>query len=399
MSMPAGARTVGFLLRAMYCNDGVSSHVETLIRALAANGWKVVVISGHVHYDAQSKMRYDRIRSMVAHWEIIDGLNTMLPSPAHIARCYRVIRAFDIAILHGHGFSSLPCAALLRLLTGAQCLATFHPSIHSSQPHEIASQARRRQQSVKYRLLLSATRPFALIATSLEISDWLRDDVGISSRKVMHIPLGIDSDTYRLPTPDERLAARSALRFADDECILLLAGRLSWNKGHDLLIDAARSLKSRRPDAKFRVVFVGSGDQESEIRQYALRHADTAHLFTFMGFVEDLAGVYWASDVFVLPSRYEGFGLVVAEAMCAGLLPVRTPSGGARDQIVDGESGFITPFDDPESLGRILEPLVCDARLRERASAVAALRGRALFSQEGMAQKTAALYERHLKSV
>jgi glycosyltransferase involved in cell wall biosynthesis len=354
-------------------------------------------MSGKVTYDAQSKMRYERIKAMVEHWEIVDGLNTMCPSFSHIVRYYRIIKRFRISILHGHGLSSLPCAALLRLITGVKCVATFHPSIHSNKPYQIVSQAQRRQQSVKYRLLLRLTRPLALIAESVEISEWLLGDVGISGDRVVHIPLGIDSDQYRLPLPAERSTARQMLRFSADECIMLLAGRLSWNKGHDVLIDAAEILKARLPDAKFRVVFVGSGDQEKEIRDYAYRNEGGSEIFTFLGFVENLATVYWASDIFVLPSRIEGFGLVVAEAMCAGLLPVRTPSGGARDQIVDGESGFITPFDEPEALAQILESLISDMQLRQRIADAATSRGRALFSKEGMAKKTAALYEKCIK--
>lgn len=391
--------TVAFLLRFMHCNDGVASHCETLIRALAEQGWRVVIISGHVHYDEQSKIRFEQIRSMVAHWEVVEGLNTMRPSLRHLLRCRAVIRRFGVSILHGHGFSALPCATMLRWMTGVKSVATFHPSIHSTNPHQIVGLAQRQQQSLKYRLMLKATRPRALIATSYEIRDWLLNDVRVARDSVKHIPLGIDSDTYRLPTATERADARASFGFADDECVLLLAGRLSWNKGHDVLIDAARLVYAKRIDAKFRVVFAGSGDQADEIKAYANAEPWAAELFTFLGFVGDLASVYWASDVFVLPSRFEGFGLVVAEGMSAGLLPVRTPSGGVRDQIVEGESGFVTPFDDAKALAQILERVVSDRAMRERVAANAAARAHALFSKEGMAQRTAALYDEVTRNV
>jgi glycosyltransferase involved in cell wall biosynthesis len=387
------SKTVGFLLRSVHCNDGVASHCETLIGALKRNGWRVIVISGAVDYDARSEMRYRNLMSLVEHWEVIEGLNTVTPSIRHIARCRHVMKQHHVSILHGHGFSALPLAALLRLLTGVRCVATFHPSLHGTDPQQMTSQTRRRQQSLKYRLLFTLASPKALIATSLEIRDWLLGDVGLPLAKVIHIPLGIDSDAYREPSPAERLAARRALNIADDECIFLLAGRLSWNKGHDVLIDAARIVKTRLPTARFRVVFVGSGDQEEEIKAYAFKDGTGAELFTFLGFVKNLPAVYWASDVFVLPSRYEGFGLVVAEAMCAGLLPVRTPSGGSRDQIEDGECGFITPFDEPEPLARIIATLLEDVQLRQRTAANAVLKGKALFSKQRMAERTALLYE------
>jgi glycosyltransferase involved in cell wall biosynthesis len=392
-SMATQLRTVAFLAREVHCNDGVASNCETLIDGLNRLGWRVVFISGAIDYDANSERRYRAMHEQVAHWEVLEGLNTLRPSLAHVWRARDVLRKYGVSTIHAHGFGSLPMAWALKLLSGVRTVATFHPSVQGGDPSTMVAASFLSGRSRKYRILLRAFRPKAIIASSVEITEWLRSAIGVPAGLVHHIPLGIDSDLYRPPSPEERAAARAALGIDPQQCVFLLTGRLSWNKGHDLLIDATRIAHARMPAAGLRVIFAGSGDQEDEIKAYAFREDDDRRLFTFLGFVDDLRAVYWASDVFVLPSRSEGFGLVVAEAMCAGLLPVRTPGGGARDQIVEGDTGFIVPFDDPAALAEVMIKLVGQPDRRNQIAGQATQRGRSLFSRQRMAEASAALYD------
>ena len=100
----------------------------------------------------------------------------------------------------------------------------------------------------------------------------------------------------------------------------------------------------------------------------------------------------WAADVLVLPSRLEGFALVVVEAMCAGLVVIRTPSGGAADQIVDGQTGLIVPFDDVPSLARAISRLT-DPEERARLCVGSVARARTRFTRSGMVRSLLSVYE------
>jgi glycosyltransferase involved in cell wall biosynthesis len=391
--MSAKFRTVAFLAREVHCNDGVASNCETLIEGLLSEGWRVVFISGKVDYDNKSERRYKAMREKVVHWEVLDGLNTLRPSIAHLMRMRTILRKFEISTIHAHGFGALPMAWVMKLMTGIRTVATFHPSVQGGDPSTMVASSFLAGRSRKYRFLLKFLPPKAIIASSIEITEWLTEAIGVSPSMVHHIPLGIDSDLYRPASATEKSAARTLLGIDPDECVFLLTGRLSWNKGHDLLIDAARTVRAESPDSRMRILFAGSGDQESEIKAYAFSDERDCSLFTFLGFVDDLRAVYWASDVFVLPSRSEGFGLVVAEAMCAGLLPVRTPGGGARDQIVEGETGYIVPFDDPNALARVMLRLLNGPELRKDIVNQAIHRGKSLFSKRRMAQLSSALYD------
>lgn len=386
-------RTVAFLSREVHCNDGVASNCETLINGLKRLGWRVIFISGVVDYDAESERRYRAMRDQVEHWEVLDGLNTLRPSLAHIWRARAVLRQYGVSTIHVHGFGGLPFAWMLKMLTGIRSVATFHPSVQGGDPSKMVASSFLSGRSRKYRVLLGAFRPKAVIATSIEITEWLLNAIGVPKSLVHHIPLGIDSELYRPAEPAERENARAAQGLHPEDCVFLLTGRLNWNKGHDLLIDAARLAQKAMPAARLRVIFAGSGDQETAIKEYAFKQDSDRDLFKFLGFVDDLRAVYWASDVFVLPSRSEGFGLVIAEAMCAGLLPVRTPGGGARDQIVEGETGYLVPFDNPGALAEIMVKLLQNLPLRQRIITNATRRGRTLFSQQTMAEASAALYD------
>jgi glycosyltransferase involved in cell wall biosynthesis len=207
---------------------------------------------------------------------------------------------------------------------------------------------------------------------------------------------GVDTGHFCPPSASDRLQARRRFGLAENDFVCLLAARLAWVKGHDLLIQAVRNLRDRNsdPSRHIRCFFVGSGgaDREKEIKSFAYagdpRDNDT---FKFLGFMGDVREVLWAADVFVLPSRFEGFPLGVAEAMATGLVPVRTPSGGASDQITDGQTGFIVPFEDVDALGEAIGKLT-DVALRQVMARNCIARAQQLFGVGPMVDQTLRIY-------
>jgi glycosyltransferase involved in cell wall biosynthesis len=143
------------------------------------------------------------------------------------------------------------------------------------------------------------------------------------------------------------------------ERTVLYAGRLTKEKGIDLLADAF--LAARAADPGLHLVLAGGGPEESTLRTRLGEHA------TFLGWLEgdDLARAYASADLFLFPSRTDTFGQVILEAQASGLPVVAVDEGGPATLIRDGVSGLLRPAD-PDALGAAIAELAADSQRRER---------------------------------
>jgi glycosyltransferase involved in cell wall biosynthesis len=383
-------KTVGFLFKRVDCNDGVASHCESLIRGLKAVGWRVVLITGAVNYDAGSVRRLEALKDLSEDWVIFEDLKPLLPSLSHITQIKELVKKYDISLFHVHGYAMLLLARILKIITGVDCVATFHPSVHGDDP-TLLKDAVLRPKIRKYQIYLKTFAPKALIALSSDIERFLLQDLGFHKTKVRKILAGIDTKYFRPPSPEERKRVREKWGFEEKDLVCSLVGRLNWNKGHDILIDAVRQARNAVPEMSLKCFFVGSGNQEQQIKEYAFASDDDSRCFLFSGYVDELREVYWTSDIFALPSRSEGFALVVAEAMCCGTVPIRTPGGGALDQIEEGKTGYIVPFDDAEALSKAIQKLA-NQEFRWQMGKQCAEYASSVFDRELMVEKIVELY-------
>ncbi|MCY7386029.1 MAG: glycosyltransferase family 4 protein [Microcoleus sp. CAN_BIN18] len=383
-------KTVGFLLKRVDCNDGVASHCESMIRGLKALGWKVILIAGSVNYDAGFVSRFEALKDLSEDWVILEDLKPLFPSLDHITRIKELVKKYDISLFHVHGYTMLFLARILKIITGVDCVATFHPSVHGNDP-TLLKDTVLRPQITKYLIFLKLFAPKVFIAISSDIERFLLKDLGFHKTKVRKIINGIDTKYFRPPSPEERQKVREKFGLEEKDLVCSLVGRLNWNKGHDLLIDAVRKVRNAVPEMSLKCLFVGSGHQEKEIKEYAFVSDDDSRCFIFLGYVDELREVYWASDIFVLPSRSEGCPLVVAEAMSCGTVTIRTEGGGARDQIEEGKTGYIVPFDDAEALSKAIQKLV-NQDFRWQMGKQCAEYASQAFDVELMVEKTVKLY-------
>ena len=161
----------------------------------------------------------------------------------------------------------------------------------------------------------------------------------------------------------------------DREPVLLTVARYDpgqRHKGYDLVVRALPSVLARCPDARY--VLVGEGDDLPRVRELA-RGLGVGHALVCAGRVPDEALPAWynACDLFVMPSRGEGFGIVFLEALACGRPVIAGDRDGARDAVLDGRLGRMVDPDDPAALadaivdfltGRAPSELTDPARLR-----------------------------------
>lgn len=151
------------------------------------------------------------------------------------------------------------------------------------------------------------------------------------------------------------------------EKIILAAGRMNawWYKGFDVLIAAWAMIAKKHPDWKLQVAGDGWKEPTERVHEMA-RKSGAGDQIEFLGFRKDIVELYRRSAIFVLSSRYEGFGMVLIEAMSQGCAPVACDFRGRQREIVmSDKEGQVCPPDDPKALAEAMERLIEDDGYRQ----------------------------------
>jgi glycosyltransferase involved in cell wall biosynthesis len=206
------------------------------------------------------------------------------------------------------------------------------------------------------------------------------------ARRVEVVSLGIDLRRFdRALAKADRVAdyRRGAGR------VVGAIGRLVPQKAMHVLVDATPALLEADPAT--RVLIVGDGPLRADLEAQAAR-LGVAQAVRFAGYQEDVVSAYAAIDVFVLPSRDEGFGLVFLEAMAMGVPVVGTRVIGSEDAVDDGVTGLLVPYANPAALATAVRSILDTPELAGRLREAAADRVRRVYSREQCAAQVEALY-------
>jgi glycosyltransferase involved in cell wall biosynthesis len=233
----------------------------------------------------------------------------------------------------------------------------------------------------------SATFSDALVAlTEDDMREHLERRIGTRDQYRV-IPSGVDLEAFRKRAPD-RDVARSELGWSLNERILVGVGRLVPIKGFDVAVRALTPLRAVFP--KIRLVLVGDGPERSRLEHLAAASGNLSNL-TITGATRDVAPFLAAADVVIAPSRNEGMGRVLVEAMALGKPIVASRVGGVPSVVSDGRSGALVPPDDPAELARTVIELLQDPTRMEAYAKAAAERAER-FSLPLMQQGLLKLY-------
>lgn len=269
---------------------------------------------------------------------------------------------FDAVVIHGWNYACYPLALAAARLAGVPVLLRGESPLL---PGEAPPSERRDARGRLRQLILS--RYLGLCAGALAVSSGNRRllrALGVPEERVFLTPYSIDGERFALPEA-ERLRARAVLRGAlglpDDVPLILSVGKLQPVKDPLLLLSAYRALRARGVSAA--LCYVGDGELRPALQAAAAAVPDV-HLLGFRN-QSELPAVYAAADLFVLPSRRETFGLVVCEALSAGLPVVCSDGVGcAEDLVRPGETGLTFPVGDEARLADRLAELCSDGARR-----------------------------------
>lgn len=331
--------------------DHVAPFLLDLAHAEQAAGLEVAVLAPHdaglPMSDVVDGVEVHRFRYGPASMERLSYRGGLLGSsrriggvmlPAYLASFSRAaekaVRQFKPDVIHAHWW--IP-AGLCALRAARRCEVPLVVTIHGSDAHLLRYPPLRRLAShVLHRA--------SLVATVSE--DLQRQIQALDPRlptSVMRLPVVVDVDPLPLP-PDPPLR-------------LLAAGRLSPEKGFDVLIAAMRIAIDHGLDVRLDIV--GSGPERRDLATMAAPLGEHVRLIPALPH-EELMRRLDDVHALVAPSRREGLGLVALEAFARGRPVVASRVGGLAESVVDGVDGFLVPPDDPKALAAALARLPID---------------------------------------
>jgi len=363
---------------------GVARSVSTFAYEYLRLGHEVLVVAPQL--PGRTTKRAEAIVERVAAIQNFNGSDFSVRLPLATALSGR-LESFAADVIHAHHPFLLGDTAL-RVASNRSVPVVFtHHTRYEDYVHYVpfASPALRRaaiQLSTEYANLCDG-----VIAPSASIARLIRRR-GVTA-PVTVVPTGVDTKAF---AHGSGTAFRRQFKIPAPAFVVGHVGRLAPEKNLLYLADAVAGFLRRQPAAWFLVV--GSGPAEDELRRAFVRRGVADRLVLAGSHTgRRLHDAYHAMDIFAFSSQSETQGLVIAEAMAAGLPVVALRASGVREVVRHGENGFLLPADTaPVAFARHLERLQADRKLRLKFKP-AALSTAADFSREHCAKLALAFYE------
>jgi phosphatidyl-myo-inositol alpha-mannosyltransferase len=368
----AGRASVRILLVCPYdweAPGGVQIHVRQLAAELRARGHHTSILAPGSRPSEDAGVRIVGRPIRVPYRGKVAPISF---SPGSWRRIRSAMRPFDPDVIHAHEPLTPSTSMLAVLAASAPVVATFHAALDRSRLMELAAPALRQVSG----------RIDAAVAVSDAAASFLRRVVRVPLEIV---PNGVDVGAFAHPgRPIEGLPAGPKI---------LWANRLDPQKGFEIMLRAFERVASEVVGAHLLVA--GDGRDRALLRSLP---ADLRSRILRLGTVAhgDLPRYHAAADVFVSPATgQESFGIVLVEAMAAGVPVVASDIAGYREVIRDGVDGLLVPPGDPNALAAAIRRVLSEPKLAASLSAAGPARAET-FSWEVVAPRLEAVYDRVL---
>ena len=311
----------------------------------------------------------------------------------------RLVRKHQVDVVQTHLLRTLDLLVLL--LRWTKPLRAVFWTFHSANLVLTEEQLPRHKwllrpkQQVHRQLYRFASRWVSgLIVVSDQVKESAIELVGPRIRdRITVISNGCDIEQYGQPV--DRAQVRSQLGLAADCRLIAVVGTLKKVKGHRYLIEAMSTLVPRYPD--LHALLIGDGELKADLRLGVSELGLDRHVH-FLGSRHDIPQLLAASDLFVLPSLWEGLSMALLEAMATGLPIVASAVSGTVQAIKPNEGGLLVPPGDVQALASAIDQLLSAPERARSMGAVARQRVEAEFSASRQAREHMAAYHRALDS-
>jgi glycosyltransferase involved in cell wall biosynthesis len=274
-----------------------------------------------------------------------------------------LLRRHRVDVVHSHEFTMAVYGAAAARWLGIPHVITMHGS-------QYVTSKWRRQVLLRWAFHSSA----ATVAVSEDTKRHLAKELSLSDTVLRVVPNGVPA------RPGNRTAARAALGIPDGHVLFLAVGSLVPRKGHAVLIEALSTIGA----GPWMLAIAGGGVEKDRLEALAASKGLTAHV-KILGHREDVPDLLAATDVFVMPSLWEGLPLALLEAMLAGKPVIASRTSGIPEAVDDGVDGVLTTPGDVGELAAALRAVLSDPTRRATLGAAARARATASFTLDAMA--------------
>ena len=358
--------------------DGATTHMFTLANGLTENGYEVHIMSGGPPNDRRSKELFNNFfKGNIRHhligfpnyakFDFLSKVKQLITYIALIPIGIYKIRKINPDVIHVHYPVTSYMAWLYSKLFNKKFVTTYHiKGIPKQILHKKANKS---------------------IAISSEMVIELKERWGYRDDEISLVFNGVDDKIYNRNISEEnKKVIKERLNIPLDKKIIGFVGTYEYKKGIDILLESCSKIDLN----DFHIVLLGDGDKvwvDNLINKFQLRY----NVSTF-DFQEPLE-FYSIFDIFVLPSRNEGFPLVALEAMMMGVATVRSNVSGAYDMIDDNLTGCIFESENTNELTKKIELLLYNDEFRTSIAIKGKENVLKKFTQKIMVENTIKVYE------
>lgn len=263
-----------------------------------------------------------------------------------IYKLSKVIRDINPDIIHTHLFQPRIYATMARLFARKGVIISHKHSVVNPKKHNIF-------------IFLEAICILLnkkVIAISNAVKKSIRKYEFIPGSKIVVIPNCVDYNEFKT-------IVRDRTSFNNNNLIIGTVGRLENTKGINYLLLAMKKILLKYPNSQLEIIGDGSALEELKLLSSKLAISNSVKFF---GKLVNPIPNYSRMDIFVLPSILEGFGIVLLEAMAAGIPVIATNVDGIKEVVVDGVSGILVPPKDPDAIAEAVNKLIENPQLTNR---------------------------------
>lgn len=374
---------------------GAETHVLEISKLLKSKGYNISVYTSDLYKEVPFTRKKDwgnsvegipvkrfRAYSMPGelHYVFIPGLAKAILRSKH-----------DLIHAHSYGYFQVNISGLNKSLRDTPFVLTphFHP------PWSMWGGDKRKQLRKIYDKLLAPpvlNSVDRIIGVSHHEMELLQQIIEFDTSKIRYIPNGIDFSRFDpIPKPDK---FRRKYNIKEEDNTILYVGRLASNKGLEVLIDSAPNVLKEHPDTRF--VFVGEDEGMKSLLIEKSKKLGILNRILFTDHIKDyelFLSAYAACDVFVLPSEYEAFGIVLLEAQACKKPVIGTRVGGVPEAIGDEGAGVVVEYNDSAALATETNKLLADPSLRKKMGKIGRKRVREKFTWGTIVEQIEKVYQ------